>query len=877
MFRPALALCCAALTLSAVMAAAAESNPIRRLPVSLGPQTHRIIVGFRTTAANSLATMVLARPDRVPARLLQARTTNADVASLAARTHIALIASRQISSSMHVLFLPNTLYGVHVQEMLDALRADPAVRFADVDERRYPLGGPSPDDPLFAPTPGVASGQWYLLAPNPAAQVEGVLTQDLSATDAVDAWAITTGSAGIVIADVDTGALFAHPDLLRANQGGRLLPGYDFVGEDYDPNSPYSGLGTYLIATDGDGWDPDPSDPGDWISSKDEQNSVFSVAQCGNTSQYPGDIIPSTWHGTRVVGVFGAITNNDTGIAGMTWGNSTTSGPWILPVRAIGKCGGYDSDIIAGIEWAAGLTVTPPNAAPSSALGIPDNPYPADIINLSLGGTTSCSLSYITALTEVTQLGVLVVISAGNGGVPGALAPVTSPANCSVLVPGVIAIAGLRNVGTKVGYSSFGPEVGVSAPAGNCVNTPPLDCLRSIDTTTNDGIEGADPSGYTYTSEQNPNLGTSFSAPIVSGIAALMRSVNANLTPAQLVARLKSSASAFPANNAVPPLAVCPATDPTSGECSCPPPGPGVTLQCGTGMVNALGAVKAALNPIGVIVTPALPLGAAAVLDASTSVASCGNSIASFAWTANPATLIASGAGSAQVTIAPGNIPPGGTGTLTLTVTDSAGNADIETVTLSASTLTSTAPTSSGSSSSACPAPLGANPAAPAAPTAIPSWSPAMIAANATSTLTIRIGNTNGFDLTQSALSLSLPAGLTIPAIPAPAMTCFGTGAALQVSSASVSLANAIIPARGSCAISMPVQASIGGTFPVSIAAGALSTGPAGANTASAAASLTVNTPSGGGGGGGQIAWLDLSLGALVLLLVRARQGRGGA
>ncbi len=800
-------------------------------------------------------------------QIARAHTSEADVASLAQRTHLTLVHSRQITSSMHVLFLPHTLYGVHVQDALDALRADPAVQFAEVDERRYPLG-PTPDDPLFGPTPGVASGQWYLLAPNPAAQIEGVLTQDLSATDAQDAWAITTGSSNLVIADVDTGVLFDHPDLLRANQGGRLLPGYDFVGEDYDPDSGKA-LGTYLIANDADGWDPDPSDPGDWISTTDEEQSVFPSDSCGDASQDPGGIIPSSWHGTRVVGVLGAQTNNNVGVAGITWGNAQAPGPWILPVRALGKCGGYDSDIIAGIEWSAGLAVSPPNPATSSTATIPNNPYPADIINLSLGGSTACSQSYITALTDVTDVGVLVVAAAGNGGTPGGSAPVESPANCSAQVPGVMAVAGLRNVGTKVGYSSFGPEVGVGAPAGNCVNSSG-DCLRSIDTTVNDGATSPDPAGYTYTNEQNPNLGTSFSAPIVAGIAALMRSVNANLTPAQVIARLESSAIAFPPNDPVTPLAVCPATDATSGACSCPRPGPGVTTQCGTGMVNALSAVSAALNPIGVIVPPTLPLGASALADASGSVASCGNTIAGFAWTATPTSLIASGANTAQVTIAPGNIPGGGSGTLTLTVTDSAGNADVETLVLSDTSVTSSAPSSAGNASTACPAPLSLNPAAPAPPTATPSWSPAAIAPNATSTLTIKIGNTNGFDLTQSNLVVALPSGLASMASSKPATSCAGAGSALSSTSASVTLANAIVPASGSCSITIPVQAPTAGSYTASIAANALSTGPAGGNTAAATSSLTVNAPA-SGGGGGQISWLDLVFWASTLLLARGR------
>jgi serine protease len=123
---------------------------------------------------------------------------------------------------------------------------------------------------------------------------------DAAATDAVSAWSITTGSTGTVIADVDTGVRFDHPDLLRAGFGGRLLPGYDFVDQDLNPTTG-AALGTFLIANDGDGWDPDPTDPGDWINSTDQQNTCFRRIA-------PAD---SSWHGTRVVGVLGALTNND--------------------------------------------------------------------------------------------------------------------------------------------------------------------------------------------------------------------------------------------------------------------------------------------------------------------------------------------------------------------------------------------------------------------------------------------------------------------------------------------------------------------------------------------------------------------------------------
>jgi serine protease len=824
--------------------AATEYNPIQRSPIAIGPQANRLIVGFKATPDNVIKTVVFHMQGRIRS-VTQAHTTSAEAVALAQRAGVVVAKSRQITPSMHVLYLPGTIYGADVQAALAKLRADPAVKFADVDQMRYPHSV-TPNDLLFVPTTG-ASGQWYMNTPSSTPiTLEGNQTMDLSATDAVSAWGITTGSAGIVIADVDTGVRFDHPDLLRAGFGGRLLPGYDFVGQDYDPTDG-DALGTFLIANDGDGWDPDPSDPGDWINSTDIENSLFA----NDTAA------PSSWHGTRVVGVFGALTNNEVGVAGMTWGS------WILPVRALGKGGGYDSDIIAGIQWAAGMPVTDDNGLP-----VADNPFPADIINLSLGGTGSCPSDYQDVLEQVTQLGVLVIASAGNGGTPGATAPVETPANCSTLVPGVAAVVGLRNVGTKVGYSSFGPEASIAAPAGNCV-TSTGDCLRSIDTTTNLGATV--PGENSYTNEANPNLGTSFSAPIVAGIAGLMRSVNYNLTPAQLVARLRASASAFPRGAAG--LPTCPANDAISGECACPNDG----TQCGAGMVNALQAVKAAQRPIGVIVVPA-DLAPGSVFDASASVAACDTTsptplgIHSYAWTASPASIIVSGANSPKVTVNPAS------GTLTLTLTDSAGNVDVETVALTAESARSSAPTSAGTSATACPRPVTVS---PAAPEVAASFSPTTVGENIASVLTITLQNTNGFALTQSSFSVTLPANLTVTEDTAPATKCSGVAKSVTNTSTSIHLSGADIPADGNCTIAVQVQSASPGNYTLSIGAKALSTAPAGASGASAAATLTVSAPSGGGGGGGggALDWWDAMFVAGVLLALRRpplRRGLGG-
>jgi serine protease len=812
-------------------AAAAEWNPVRTHPVEIGPQASRLVVGFRATPGNSVTKAIRSRLKAQLIRVTQAQTSQADVASLAQRTGIAMARSRQFAPGMHVVFLREALYGMDVAAALEKLRADPSVAFADVDERRY--AHVLPNDPLFVPT-ATASGQWYMLTPSTATP-----TSDAAATDAVSAWGITQtpgGSSGTVIADVDSGIRFDHPDLLRAGFGGRLLPGYDFVGQDLD-SSNSAPLGTFLIANDGDGWDPDPSDPGDWIDSTDLTNSkVFPSKNCSTAN--------SSWHGTRVMGVLGALTNNNTGIAGMTWN------PYLLPVRALGKCGGLDSDIIAGIMWSVGMTVSDDSGNP-----VPDNPYPADIINLSLGGTGSCPSSYQSLVTQLTGMGVLVVASAGNES-----GPVDIPANC----PGVLAVAGLRNIGTKVGYSSLGPEVGIGAPAGNCVNTTQGSaCLRSIDTTVNEGL--TTPAGNGYTDQINSNLGTSFSAPIVSGIAALMRAANANLTPPQLIARIKASATPYPQPAGV---AQCVNGSTSSVECAC------TTSTCGAGMVNAFSAVKAALNPIAAVKIPAGFIGGAATFDGGGSAAACGATIASYAWSKTGAVTINSGAGSAQV-----NATFSGAGTLILVVTDSAGNTDTAVVRFTAGSASSTAPRSAGTSAGACIAPMTVT---PAAPTVGAAFSPDSVAANATASLVVTLGNTNGFALTQSGITVSLPANLTV-GTPAPSSSCGGASLTLTSTTSSVTLSTANIPAGGSCDISLSVESAAAGTYTASIPSNALLTGPAGGNAAPASATLTVTAAnsspagvggSGGGGGGGALDWTDILLVAGVLLVIRGHAAK---
>ena len=545
------------------------------------------------------------------------------VAALATRHGLRVAQVRHIVSGVHLLRV-TARAGEDLRQTLARLRSDPETEYAEIDTRRHVLR--VPDDSLF-------NEQWYLQNSEPAA------------INAIGAWDLTTGSPGVVIADLDTGVRFDHPDL-RNSSANRLLPGYNMISN-------------ASVANDGDGRDADASDPGDWVTAADVKTPQFAGCTVANSS----------WHGTRVAGILGAITDNSQGVAGLSWQS------WVEPVRVLGKCGGYDSDIIAAMAWAAGFPVD----------GVPTNPYPAKIVNMSLGEAGSCQdfPAYQQIIDELVGAGVLVTVSAGNEG-----GPVDVPANCA----GAVAVAGLRHIGTKVGYSSLGPEVALSAPAGNCVNTGAGEpCLFSIVTTTNTGT--TKPATNTYTDQYNYNVGTSFSAPIVAGIAGLMLAVNGNLTPEQLIMRLRTGSQPFPVNPAAPMCHV-PAdpSDVQTAECNC------TTQACGAGMANADGAVSEALRPIAAVgLSGKVQAGNPVTLDASGSGAACQASIADYAWTVtqpttNPPAI--QNANSARATIVAPTAPD--TYTLTLTVTDNQGRADSATVVLSSSSMQTTAPANVG-------------------------------------------------------------------------------------------------------------------------------------------------------------------------------------
>lgn len=348
---------------------------------------------------------------------------------------------RATADSSHVLKSNKNLDRVEAALLMRQLALNPDVEYVEPDREAHALA--VPNDTNF-------SLQWYL-------------TEWVGGNDAAYAWDVTTSDPSIMIAVLDSGVT-NHTDL-----NSKKLGGYDFVTDT-------------TRSKDGDGRDPDPSDPGTFSPAIMDDPCVGD-SPCSNLS-------PSDWHGTVVAGIAAAATNNSSGIAGVGYNAR------FVPIRVLGRGGsGHLSDIADAIKWASGAVV----------VGVPANPYPAKIINLSLGWETfdACSPTLQSAIDTAYNNGATVIAAAGNTNSNSLI----QPAKCN----NVISVAATDRAGNRAYYSSHASWITLSAPGG--VGTG----ADGIYSASNTGTQGPVAQTYKY------GEGTSMSAPQVAGVVALVQ------------------------------------------------------------------------------------------------------------------------------------------------------------------------------------------------------------------------------------------------------------------------------------------------------------------------------------------------------------------
>lgn len=526
------------------------------------------------------------------------------------------------------LHAPGT-YGVRIDvasgnASLDAaslaarLREQPEVEQAVAERWMRPMALPN--------DPAVLTRQWFLFDPAQTFSSPGRSRAPVGAANALAAHDLSQG-AGVTVAILDTGVRL-HGDL-QAN----LLPGYDFVSALAYVSA---GLPVNFVANDGDGREADATDPGDWITSGEAASYSAVIGGCSAAN--------SSWHGTHVAGLVAAAADNHLN------GIGVAPGAKILPVRVLGKCGAPETDVADGIRWAAGLPVT----------GVPANPNPARIINLSLGGAGSCNANapMAQAIAAVIQAGSLVVAAAGNDG-----AAVGYPANC----PGVLAVGAASFNGDLADYANRGNEIGLLAPGGGApLQLAAAPALNSAEL----GIASTFDSGLTSpTGDDFVGLvGSSLAAPIASGAAALVAAVLPTATPAQIKTILQASARAFP----------------IGGFCLTP----GGNNNCGSGLLDAFRAVTDAIQqtyPMALAsAAPVVAPGQAVNLSAQGSTALSGKTLTAYQWTqlSGPAVILRN----ASTSQAQFDAPVTGVLVFAVQVTDSAALSRQATVTVRVNT-----------------------------------------------------------------------------------------------------------------------------------------------------------------------------------------------
>jgi serine protease len=476
--RSLLAVACGLLMAGAVQAGVSTQQVdagLASIVQRAAPVTDRLIIGYRDAAEADAADARVLRARSVAAHAMSARVAALNSALALRGAKAGLL--RQMGTGAHVFKLDRALSHNDLQRVAAELKAaDPNIAYAEPDRKMYPLM--TPNDTSYG-------SQWDLY-------------ETTGGIRAPAAWDLATGS-GVTVAVIDTG-IRPHADL-----SGQIVAGYDMIKDT-------------AVSNDGNGRDSDPSDPGDWTAA----NECAAGEPASNSS----------WHGTHVAGTIAARTNNASGVAGIAFNAK------IQPIRVLGKCGGYTSDIADGMIWASGGTVS----------GLPTNATPSRVINMSLGGGGACDTTSQNAINSARSRGTAIVVAAGN---ENQNASNSNPANCS----GVITVAATDRNGSRAYYSNYGSVVTLAAPGGDVRSSSSNGILSTL----NAGTQAPGADSYAY------YQGTSMATPHVAGVVALMLSAKPGATPDQIKAALQSSARAFP------------------GTCS----------QCGSGILDAAAAVAA--------------------------------------------------------------------------------------------------------------------------------------------------------------------------------------------------------------------------------------------------------------------------------------------
>ncbi|CTP90949.1 protease [Xanthomonas translucens pv. poae] len=414
----------------------------------------------------------------------QARAASAD---LPARGAVSASVLREMAvPGWHVVQTSRRLSDSERAAFIAELMADPSVQSVQVDRLYHILDGAS------VAMPGATDAAASTTPNDPAyARLQWNFHDPVGGVNAEQAWTRVTGK-GVVVAVVDTGVVKDNPDL-----AANVLPGYDMITDHR------------ISRRDSDARVPGGFDLGDWT----DADYCTALGAPGNAARN------SSWHGSHVSGTIAQVTNNNLATAGLAHDAK------IVPVRVLGACGGFGSDIADGMLWAAGLPVD----------GMPANPNPAEVINMSLGsgGPVSCPQLYQDAIDKINAAGSIVVVAAGNA---NADAGTYTMSSCN----GVISVGATRINGGRASYSSYGTRVDIAAPGGG-------------------GDIDGNPNGYIFqvinAGSQRPTgdweirgmIGTSMASPHVAAAVAMVQSaVRTPLTWSGMRDLLRASARPFP-------------------------------------------------------------------------------------------------------------------------------------------------------------------------------------------------------------------------------------------------------------------------------------------------------------------------------------------